>query len=302
MSTLLNVRRFGFLLVVAICWLQFSRADAGFTQVFTDNNMDGLIDDDFTANNGANYIGVPVPTNSQAGYNSFVSALGPNADIGIEGFERFPSVNPFGVDGMAVNLNLQFDRIPPKVGSLPITGKLIGTGVIADLTDPPTVMGAPMNPDNESGRFAVTVPIGGTQYFSTNFTQLAFTITFSEPVSAFGFFGTDFGDFNGQSIIEVTTGSGMVESIVMPHQRTNEGGIANSLNATLLFYGLVGDGDTIKSAAFKNVGGIFDRFGFDNLVVAISNIPEPSSALLLGLGAIGLCGCGRRRRRGCTTC
>jgi hypothetical protein len=257
------------------------------------NNGSGLIDVDLEPNHGQDFIGVPDPTKSQAAFNTFLSTLGPNADIGIEDFESFDAVNPFGVSGAPVDLDLTFDRIPPATGSLSVTADLMGTGLVANLNKPATVMGAPMNPDNESGRFAVTVPVGGEQYFSTNFDSLAFTITFSEPVSAFGFFGTDFGDFNGQT--ELVINGDALNPIVMPHPRTSpptmdsDGNIIeNELNASLLFYGLVGlDGMTISSVAFRNQGGIYDRFGFDNLVVAqVSDVPEPASMTLLFSGLL----------------
>lgn len=293
------------LLAALVTVLQVNAGEAGFTTFFGQ---------DLAANKGQDFMGVAVgdnaldpgdmtttgTTNSLDAYDAFLNALG-GADVGVEDFESFTGINPFGQSATSLSLDLEFERISPNVGTLSVEADLEGMGLVAKLDVSET---DPAKRDNEAGRYPVTQRFGGDQYLSTNFEQLAFTITFSEPIAAFGFFGTDFGDFNGE--IELIINGDSSNKITIPHPKTspptttNSGGfvVENFLNSNLLFFGLVGTNDmTISSVSFNNKGtGSFDRFGFDNLVVATSPIPEPSTLALFGLGTIGLA-VGRLRRR-----
>ena len=121
-----------------------------------------------------------------------------------------------------------------------------------------------------------------------------FRYTFSSAISAFSFFGTDFGDFNGAFSIEFMNGNDLVYS--SGNTIVNPGG-----NGNLLFFGAV------STVAFNTV--VFhitqkpgttnpDVLGFDSFVVGLANntggtVPEPTSLALVGLA---LCAAGWARK------
>ena len=275
-------------------------AHAGLMLFYTDAGMNGKIDHDLAPAFGAMDTGRATPTNSMAGYNSFIASLGPDADIGVEDFELkdrgvasgFSGVDPMGLLGITLSLDLRFDRIAPEMGSLPITATLDGVGRIGKLAAP----------INRSGRHPVSLPVGGDQYFDTNFEQLAFTVDFpDDPILGMGFFATDLGDFAGQIVLELTYEGGATESLLVPHELLPVSGIANMFNASLAFFGFTSD-IPITKVEFENQGGSLDRFGFDNLVVVTSStttpVPEPASMALLGSGLLCLgVRCRRIRRK-----
>lgn len=239
--------------------------------------------------NDAGNTGRADPTDPLAAYDAMVATLGPGADLGIEDFEHkgrtgFDGVSPTGKPASVISLDL-------GIGPLPITATLTGIGQVAEIT---TANG------NSAGRYPVTVPVGGTQYFDTNFQQLAFNIEFSSSISAFGFFATDVGDFNGQIELLVTDANDVQTTLVIPHSKVPVSTIANEVNASLFFFGFTSDVGT-REIGVNNTAGVLDRFGFDNLVVVTSpdettELPEPASAMLLltGTGCFFLC---RRVRR-----
>lgn len=288
-------------LLCALCAAP-SLTKAGFTTYFDDTTTwngaadvapaDGLIDHDKEGNFGFNDLGRPGVANSQAGYNSFIAALGLGLDYGVEDFEDkgragFDGQHPEGQVAGPISLDLRFDRIAPATGSLPVGATLEGVGQIAEITNAN---------ENSAGRFPVSIPVDGVQYLDTNFNSLAFTITFDQPISAFGFFGTDVGDFNGQLAIDYTDINNVTTTVAIPHERS---GVENStttfLNASLMFFGFISDVPFAK-VEFRNTAGPIDRFGFDNLVVA-SAVPAPASIVLLATSLLTWSGCRRFRRR-----
>jgi hypothetical protein len=138
---------------------------------------------------------------------------------------------------------------------------------------------------NSVGRF----PTSGTQYFETTD---AFNVSFSTPVAAFGFYGTDIGDFNGQLSVVLIRG-GMEESLVVPH-------VVNGNNASLLFFGVLST-DPFDSVRFSQSAAGVDFLGFDDLVVGdrkqvvIPVVPEPATWAMM-IAGFGLVGAAMRRR------
>lgn len=136
------------------------------------------------------------------------------------------------------------------------------------------------------GRFATS----GTNYLdiSTN----AFSVTFSTPVAAFGFYGTDIGDFNGQLTLTLTSASGTTTLTVPNTLNGNDG--------SLLFYGIIDTANPFTSITFGNTAPGADLFGFDDITVGdvrqvTGGVPEPTTwaMMIIGFGAIG----GTMRRR-----
>ncbi|KPF42315.1 hypothetical protein IP87_00190 [beta proteobacterium AAP121] len=125
-----------------------------------------------------------------------------------------------------------------------------------------------------------------------------FTISFSKAISAFAFFGTDIGDFDGSLIME------MFLDDVKQTELTVRGGDKPSMNGNeLLFYGFASPDVAYNKIVFrtKSTDGN-DVFGFDDFwaadagqLVAPTPAPEPGSLALVGL-ALAAAGLMRRRK------
>lgn len=158
------------------------------------------------------------------------------------------------------------------------TATLQGTGEVGSVTFGTT---------NGFGRYAVS----GTNYWeATN----AFSIEFSQPVAAFGFYGVDIGDFNGQVTLELELVGGGTETLIVPTRSSAPGG-------SVLYFGLLTTDPNLlfTSISFGNTASGTDFFAFDDFTIAslgqvVSAVPLPPALLggLAGLGAIML---GRRR-------
>lgn len=116
-----------------------------------------------------------------------------------------------------------------------------------------------------SGRFNTTS--GGTNYWRANETAAAgaiLTLTFSTPIAAFGFYGTDVGDFGGALTIKIRNSSTSATTALVV------GNTINSASGSLLFYGFVDTtGTTYNQIVFTSNGVTADFFGFDDLVAAL---------------------------------
>ncbi len=210
--------------------------------------------------------------NADAARAEFLSHL---IDVGTENFENFSN-------GSSVPLNILF----PDAG----TATINGNGQVNQVT----------NGTNGFGRYAAS----GSKYFETG---NLFSITFSQPVAAFGFYGVDIGDFNGQ--LTVTTSSGQVYNV---------GNSVRSAGGGVLFFGIIDPDDIFTSITFGNSAAGTDYFAFDDLTIgslqqirdsvgqdapadtlsdtpSVGHAPEPSAVLLFGTGLLGLAYWRRRR-------
>jgi hypothetical protein len=196
--------------------------------------------EDTGANTGAN----PIP-NSIAAETAFLSNL---SGTGTETFESFADGNPAS--------NITF----PGVGTATITsltGRVLSTQALS------------------VGRFPI---LGSSKYYEVG--AGTFTINFATPVAAFGFYGTDIGDVNGQLTLQLNDSNNTL---------LNVGNTLNGPNGSALYYGFIAQnpGQTFTSMTFgnTNIGG--DFFGFDNLTVGTldqvsvptgsTSVPEPFS-------------------------
>lgn len=138
------------------------------------------------------------------------------------------------------------------------------------------------------GRFAVS----GSQYLNLGTTDAnSFTLTFDAPQAAFGFYGTDIGDFDGQLTLVIDGG----DPINIPHT-------LNAPNSSSLYMGLIDLENTFTSIQFTS-GAFNDAFGFDDFtigtreqVITADPIPVPGTLAILGMSLAGL-GLARRRRK-----
>ncbi len=128
---------------------------------------------------------------------------------------------------------------------------------------------------NGYGRF----PTSGDNYLETS---NAMRIDFNTAVAAFGFYGIDIGDFDGQ--VTVTTVNGGTHTY-------NVGNTMNGAGGSVLFWGIIDTDHLFTSIEFGNTASDVDCFGFDDMTVGdqYQVIPAPGAALLgvLGLSMVG---------------
>lgn len=189
----------------------------------------------FGEDTGANVGANPIP-NSIAAEASFLSNL---TGTGTETFEGFAN------GATASNINF------PGVGTATITSS---TGTV--------VTGA-----NTAGRFPV---LGSNNYYEVG--NGTFTINFANPVAAFGFYGTDIGDFNGQ--VTLALNNGLSSVLTVPNT-------LNAPNGSALYFGLIAQnaGETFTQVTFGNTNVGTDFFGFDNLTVGTLSQVTPATAV-----------------------
>lgn len=191
--------------------------------------------------------------NSTAARNAFFSNL---VGVGTEDFETRAGGAPLAVSFGAAG-----------------TATLLGTGSVAVVTPGTT---------NGVGRYATS----GSRYWETG---SSFSLTFSQPIAAFGFFGIDIGDFNGQVTLALSGGG--VENLVVPNTQQGPGG-------SVLYFGFIRTEGDVSSITFGNTAPGVDFFGFDDFSIGtleqVSLIPLPSAG---AMGLAGLMIVGARRRR-----
>jgi hypothetical protein len=199
-------------------------------------------------------------TNSNNARNDFIGQLDTYGEQDFEGFAN-GTVPPIALD------------FPP--GS-PVTATLSNNGIVNNFRD--------------RGRFNTTA--GGSNYYQV-VTGNDFQIEFSTDVAAFGFYGTDIGDFQGQLVIEFYDEN---DNLLF----SEDVGASGAPNENILFYGIVAD-SAFRSVRFSAIGGN-DGFGFDDMIVGTASpgtnpVPLPAAGWLLLSGVVGIAGLRRFGRK-----
>lgn len=153
--------------------------------------------------------------------------------------------------------------------------------------------------DVNGGRFATS----GSRFLRSD---SLFSLGFDTAVAAFGFFGTDFGDFNGLVTLSLLHANGTTTSLNPT--------LTPLANGSLLFFGVVDAANPFTrvtfSAALANGSPSSDLFGFDDFIIADAGqlalpgggggggaaIPEPATWAML-IAGFALAGASIRRSR-----
>ena len=216
-------------------------------------------------------------TNANAAHSAFAAALDP-ASVKVDTFE-----------GATVG-----DSAPQFPGPLAKqsaeTTTVSGNGATAAIKNSST------DGTQYFGRFNTTS--GGSKWWETSYD---FSFSLQQPVSAFGFYATDVGDFDGTlNLVLSLVGGGTLElNDVVPDS-------TSAANGALLFFGF---SDTVRkfSGMSFRIGQTatspdgYDAIGFDdmttgNLKVTDPNpVPEPASLALAGLALASLAAVRRRK-------
>lgn len=175
------------------------------------------------------------------------------------------------------------------------------SGGLGTLTGPNTVRTAA-----ENGRHSIG---GGTNYWLGG--AQPFEISFAAGIQAFGFWGTDIGDFSNDCTSSTagcsnSGGSVKVEFFKLATDATaafSDTFTGADSNGNELFRGYVdSSGAVYQKIRITNLQAQWDGQGFDQLMigdVAIvppdNRTPEPGMLALLGLGLLGVVGSRRRR-------
>jgi PEP-CTERM motif len=197
--------------------------------------------------------------------------------------------------------NAQGTKAPLVLGfpgfSGSIDATLNGSGEVVRVPVGTAVAGRYSIPSESTSQFWQATALAGIVGTSS------FSLAFSQPIAAFGFYGVDVGDFGGKLQVQLLSGSSVVQTLQVPNTSGDEG----STGGSVLYFGLIAEEPTevFDGVNFLMSTGVDvpdDVFAFDNFTIADfrqvsppSPVPEPTTLALLA-GSLLALGLTRRRR------
>lgn len=182
----------------------------------------------------------------------------PNSDAARANF--FLNLNNIGTENLesfATNTAAPLAAIFPGAAG---TATLLGNGAIATV----------VSGTNGVGRY----PISGDNYWEAS---AVFSLTFSQPISAFGFYGVDIGDFQGS--VTLTLAGGGQTQLVIPHT-------VGGLGGSVIYFGFYDAQSTYTGITFGNSAPGVDFFGFDDFSIGDPTIVTPTTGACCRPGAV----------------
>ncbi len=205
---------------------------------------------------------VPAGGNAETARNNFLSQL---ASHSTEDFESFSA-------GNTPPLSLSFGG---SAGTITATLNLTAGGFSESSVRNVETGGG--------GRYATS----GSNYFNNNRDE--FSITFPNPVTAFGFYATDAADDPVGAILSINLGNGSG-----PIHVAGPGADPAIRNGAVLFFGVIDANNPFSTISFLK-SDLIDSIGYDDMIVG--TVPIPAAFPLFGsvLGLIGFLGWKRKK-------
>lgn len=231
--------------------------------VFVTNTANAATFTGYDENTGTTPLTSLTSPNSQAAFNNFSAQLN-GVGITTESFETTPV-------GTAIN------GLVKTISGTNATFSYIdkGTGLPVSTTTTTSVQQAAGNGFTNAG----TYPTDGVRGISINSAN-TLSINFSNPLAAFGYFGTDLGDGGNVLTMNFFNGANQVNSTPIVTG-------ANSANSSEYFFGFIANNsaqyfDKVVFSSSINGGG--DAIGIDQIKIGTpaqlaATIPEPAHLL-----------------------
>lgn len=155
---------------------------------------------------------------------------------------------------------------------------------ISTATTPIGVLQTGVNSPVDGFGSAATDGIHYVSAYLPNVSQGTLTFTLAAPSKAFGLYLTDIGETDGQIILRTNAGAFSSDLIAGTHPPLLPNGYVRFVGFTQ---------DQAFTQVTLTVTGVDDAYGLDK--VYVSAVPEPASALLMGLGLASLLASRRKR-------
>ena len=133
-----------------------------------------------------------------------------------------------------------------------------------------TVQGELTVRDDPAGTYNGTYPTHGSRHGFQFNNGASFTMTFSEPQSAFAFMGTDIGDGGAHLLLNIHRSDGTTTNVVVPNSTSISGSWPNN-SGSALFFGIIDADRPFTAVTFTNPRVSLDGFGFDE-IMAVSAV------------------------------